>query len=46
MITILDTTKIVFAAGPFVAGVHESPDRQAARTVARELYGALVEARR
>ncbi len=46
VITILDTTKVVFARGPFVAGVHESPNRPAAVTVARQLYEALAEASR
>lgn len=41
---ILDTTKIVFPCGPFVAGVHESPNRDAAIQVARRLYDALAEA--
>ena len=44
VITLLDTTKIVFARGSFVAGVHESPTRPAAVKVAQELYGALAEA--
>jgi hypothetical protein len=43
VITILDTTKIVFSRGPFVAGVHESPQRDAAMKVARALYDALAE---
>jgi hypothetical protein len=46
VLTILDTTKIIFSRGPFVAGVHESPDRDAAVKVARELYDALAEVSR
>lgn len=44
VITMLDTTKVVFSCGPFVAGVHESPNRPAAQKVAAALYAALAEA--
>lgn len=38
------TTEIVFAAGPFVAGIHEADDRQAAEQLAAVLAGKLSEA--
>ncbi|MGA2265701.1 MAG: DUF6599 family protein [Phycisphaerae bacterium] len=44
VITVLNTTKIVFAVGPFVAGVHESPQRAAAEKVAARLAKKLSEA--
>jgi hypothetical protein len=44
LITVLDTTKIVFARGRFVAGVHESPSRPAAEKVAALLDRKLSEA--
>ncbi|MCJ7544296.1 MAG: hypothetical protein MUP47_06980 [Phycisphaerae bacterium] len=44
VITMLGTTKLVFSCGPFVAGVHESPNRPAAQKVAAALYAALAEA--
>jgi len=44
MIVLLDTYKIVFSRGRFVAGVHESTSRQAAEKVAAVLSGTLAEA--
>jgi hypothetical protein len=43
LIKVLDTYKIVFSRGPFVAGVHESPQRQAAEKVAASLARKLSE---
>jgi len=37
------TTEIVFAVGPFVAGIHEADDRQAAEQLAAVLAGKLAE---
>ena len=38
------TTEIVFAVGPFVAGIHEADDRQAAEQLATALADKLSEA--
>jgi hypothetical protein len=43
LIKVLDTYKIVFSHGAFVAGVHESPQRQAAEKVAAALARKLAE---
>lgn len=39
-----DATEIVFAAGPFVAGVHEAENQQAAEKLAALLFDKLTEA--
>ena len=40
------TTEIVFAVGPFVGGVHEAEDQQAAEQLAASLLEKLSEAAR
>ncbi len=44
LIEILDTYMVIFAQGPFFAGVHEAADKELALELARELAAALKEA--
>jgi hypothetical protein len=44
VIDFYDTTEIVFAAGPFVAGIHEAENQQAAEKLAVILFKTLNEA--
>ena len=44
VVAIMDAYMIVFAEGPFFAGVHEAADRNLALELARELAAALKEA--
>jgi hypothetical protein len=37
------TTEIVFTVGPFVAGIHEAEDQQAAEKIAEILFNRLNE---
>ncbi|MCU0560596.1 MAG: hypothetical protein MUD16_10460 [Desulfobacterales bacterium] len=43
VVEIMDTFMVVFAQGPFFAGVHEAPDKTLALELARELAAALKE---
>ena len=43
VVTILDMYEVVFAEGPFLAGVHEAPDRDKAVMLAKELAAKLKE---
>lgn len=43
VVAILDMYEVVFAEGPFLAGVHEAPDRDKAVMLARELAAKLKE---
>jgi hypothetical protein len=43
VVTILDMYEVVFAEGPFLAGVHEAPDRDKAVVLANELAAKLKE---
>jgi len=44
VIDFYDTTEIVFATGPFVAGIHEAEDQQAAEKLAEIILNKLNEA--
>jgi hypothetical protein len=44
IVAVLDMYEIVFAQGPFLAGVHEAPDRDQALMLAKELAAKLKEA--
>lgn len=44
VVAILDMVEVVFAEGPFLAGVHEAPDREHAVRLAQELAAKLKEA--
>jgi hypothetical protein len=44
VVEIMDTFMVVFAQGPFFAGVHEAADKTLALELARELAAALKEA--
>ncbi len=44
LIEILDTYMVIFAQGPYFAGVHEAADRELALELARALAAALKEA--
>jgi len=43
VVAILDMYEVVFAEGPFLAGVHEAPDRDKAVMLAKELAAKLKE---
>jgi hypothetical protein len=43
VVAILDMVEVVFSQGPFLAGVHEAPDREQAVMLARELAAKLKE---
>jgi hypothetical protein len=43
VVAILDMYEVVFAEGPFLAGVHEAPDRDHAVMLAKELAAKLQE---
>ena len=43
VVAILDMYEVVFAEGPFLAGVHEAPDRDKAVVLAKELAAKLKE---
>jgi hypothetical protein len=43
VVAILDMYEVVFAEGPFLAGVHEAPDRDKAVALAKELAAKLKE---
>jgi hypothetical protein len=43
VVAILDMHEVVFAEGPFLAGVHEAPDRDKAVALAKELAAKLKE---
>jgi hypothetical protein len=43
VVAILDMYEVVFAEGPFLAGVHEAPDRNKAVVLANELAAKLKE---
>jgi hypothetical protein len=43
VVAILDMFEVVFSHGPFLAGIHEAPDRDQAVTLARELAAKLKE---
>jgi len=43
VVAILDMYEVVFAEGPFLAGVHEAPDRDKAAVLANELAAKLKE---
>jgi hypothetical protein len=43
IIAILDAYEVVFAQGPYLAGVHESTDKDMAVTLARQLFEKLKE---
>jgi Family of unknown function (DUF6599) len=43
VVAILDMVEVVFAQGPFMAGVHEAPDRDRTLMLARELAARLKE---
>lgn len=44
VVEIMDSFMVVFAQGPFFAGVHEAPDKGLSLELARELAAALKEA--
>ncbi len=46
VIAILDMVEVVFSQGPFLAGVHEAPDREKALSLAGRLAEKLKEASR
>lgn len=43
VVAILDMFEVVFSQGPFLAGIHEAPDRDQAVTLAKELAAKLKE---
>jgi hypothetical protein len=46
MIHILDTYEVVFSHGPYLAGVREAPEKQAAQKLALQLFNGIKEAAR
>ena len=44
LVAVLDMYEVIFSQGPFLAGVHEAPDRDQALLLAAELAAKLKEA--
>jgi hypothetical protein len=44
LVEIMDTYELILSIGPFLAGVHEAPDRESAESLATDLYRKLSEA--
>jgi hypothetical protein len=44
LVAVLDMYEVIFSQGPFLAGVHEAPDRDQALSLAAELAAKLKEA--